>query len=236
MTDRLMERLSAADPAAAIADAPPPSLERVAAARRRRASRTSARVGGSGLVLAVAAILALALPGGRDGDVIAQAAAAVSGPEVLHTVAAIRGQDGRAETWRAPDGDQRTVLYDADGAVIAELVLRDGRYATWNAAEDTISRGRDTSLDDDPLTLLGQARAGRPGVTQRADTTVQGIPVHVIALEPTTAGEDPVPERVYFVDKETFLPVRIQFGETVTDVLEAETMPRGEAPLTMSAH
>ena len=193
-------------------------------------------MGGSGLVLAVAATLALALPGSRGGDVIAQAAAAVSGPEVLHTVTVMRGQDGRAETWRAPDGDQRAVLYDADGAVVAELVVRDGHYTSWNAADGAVTRGRDTSLADDPLTLLGEARAGRPGVTLRADSTVRGIPVHVIALDPTRAGEDPVPERLYFVDKETFLPVRIQFGETVADVLEAETVPRGQAPMTMSAH
>jgi hypothetical protein len=237
--DLLISRLRAADPAGA---ASPPPLARVAAARRRRTSRNLARVGGAGGALAVAATLALALPGGRDADVIAQAAAALSGPEVLHTVTVTRAADGtpasRAESWRAPDGDRRTLVYSAAGALVAELVLSDDESASWNAAGDMLYLTENSALDDDPLALLARARAGDPGVSLRDDTSVRGIPVHVIALAPTTAGEDPVPERVYYVDKETFLPVRIEFGETVTDVLEADLVPlrRARGQLEMSPH
>jgi hypothetical protein len=237
--DAVLERLRAADPALEL-DAPPPPPARVAAARRRRLARNAGRVGGAGTAAAIAAVLTLALPGSQGEDVIARAAAAVSGPDVLHTITVTRSPDGRAsnraESWRAPDGDQRTLLYSSSGELTGEVTVRDGESLSWTAEGDRVIRISSSALDDDPLGLLAKARDGQEGVTRRADTTVRGIPVHVVALAPTRAGRDPVPERVYYLDKKTFLPVRIQFGETVTDVLKAETVPRGKAEheLTMS--
>jgi hypothetical protein len=238
--DRIMQRLSAADPASTRDQAPPP-LERVTAARRRRSSRNTARIGGAGTLLAVAATLALVLPGTEGRDVIAQAADRLSGPDVLHTVTITRRTGeaaSKAESWRAPDGDQRHVVRAASGEIVAELALRDDESLSWDAKDDILYKTANTALEDDPLTLLSQARAGHAGFTQLEDATVRGIAVHVIALGPKVAGDDPVPERRYFIDKETFLPVRIEFGETVTDVLEAETIPLEDASrlLTMSPH
>jgi hypothetical protein len=152
---------------------------------------------------------------------------------VLHLVTVTQG-GGHAETWRARNGDERVLLYDAGGAVTGELALHGGESLSWNAEDDTLYRTRSSALDDDPLTLLSRAKAGAPGVTQRPDTTVRGIPVHVIALAATTAGGDPAPERVYYVDARTFLPVRIQFGASVTDVLHADRVRT--ADLAMSPH
>ncbi|MDA0158813.1 hypothetical protein OM076_00935 [Solirubrobacter ginsenosidimutans] len=240
--DCILERVRVADPAGAHPAASPPSFERVAAVRRRRATRNVARVGSGGTLLAVAAALSLALPGANGRDVIAQAAAALSGPGVLHTVTVTLGPDGRpssrAETWHAPNGDQRTLVRSAGGTLIGEVTLDGDISSSWNANDNVLYRSLNTASDDDPLELLSKAGAGEPGVSQRDDTTIRGIPVHVIALSATTAGEDPVPERVYYIDKRTSLPVRFEFGTTVTDVLQAETLPPDQASddLTMSSH
>jgi hypothetical protein len=235
-TDAVIERLRAADPA--LPPAEPPSLERVAAARRRRSSGRVARFAGVAAIVAIGVLLAV--PGSRRDDVIARAAAAVSGPGVLHTVTVTRPPDGgpanRAESWRAPDGDRRTLLYAADGKLTGEVTVRDGESLAWTAEGNEVVRISNSGLDDDPLGLLSRARAGEEGVSRRADTTVRGIPVHVVVLAPTRAGQDPVPERVYYLDRKTFLPVRIEFGETVTDVLEAKAVPPQEADLSMSRH
>jgi hypothetical protein len=241
-SDGLMLRMRAADPAVELQGIPAPPLERVAAARRRRASRSIARLGAAGAALAVVATLAFAVPSAnQDGDVIVQAAAALSGPDVLHTVSVTRTADGqpagKAESWRAPGGTQRTLLYSADGELAGEVALLAGESVSWTAEGNEIHRTKSTALDDDPLTLLSRAADERSGVRQLDDTTVRGIPVHVIALDPTVAGEDKVPQRVYYIDKETFLPVRIEFGDTtVTDVLKAETIPleRAREQLKMS--
>jgi hypothetical protein len=238
-SDRLMLRMRAADPAIELPITPAPPLERVTAARRRRAARSVTRLGTTGAALAVVATLALANQG---GDVIAQAAAALSGPEVLHTVSVTRTAGdqpaGKAESWRAPDGTQRSLLYSAGGELVGEVALRRGESLSWTAEDNVIYHSKSAALDEDPLTLLGRAKDAHAGVTQLDDTTVRGIPVHVIALDPTVAGEDEVPRRVYYVDKRTYLPVRIEFGDTVTDVLEAATIPVEQVrqKLTMSAH
>jgi hypothetical protein len=239
-TEAPLERLRAADPALRSAGAPPPPLARVIAVRRRRLTGNLGRIGAVATIAAFGAMLAL--PGPQRDDVIAQAAAAVSGPDVLHTVTVTRTPDGRVagrgESWRAPDGDRRTLLYSADGKLAGEVAIRDGESLSWTAGQDRVYRVAGTPLDDDPLGLLAEARAGEEGVTRRPDTTVRGIRVHVVALAPTRAGEDPVPERVYYLDAATFLPVRIEFGDTVTDILEVETIPRRQADrdLTMSRH
>jgi hypothetical protein len=212
MTSDLLERMRAADPARHVSGAPP--LERVRAARRRRTGGRGAR---AAVLAGAAAALTLALPSTHRTDVIAQAAAVLNGPDVLHMVTVTRLPDGevsgRAETWRTSAGDGRVRLWARDGTLVGELKL--GGKA----------------LNDDPLTLLSQARAGAPGVELLPDATVGDRRVHVIRLAPTHAGEDPVPVRTYFIDAKTFLPVRIQFGRTVTDVLEAQLVTHQEARL-----
>jgi hypothetical protein len=240
--DELMLRVRAADPALALQGAPAPPLERVTAARRRRASRGVARLGGAGVALALAATLALAVPSSDRSDVVARAAAALSGPDVLHTVSVARTADGkpagRAESWRAPDGRYRSLIYSAGGELVGEVALRGDESLSWSAQGNVIYRTRNTALDGDPFALLRKAGAGQASVTRRDDTTVRGVPVHVVALTPTVAGEDTAPERVYYIDTETYLPVRIEFGDTVTDMLEADTIPleRAKRQLSMSAH
>ena len=143
------------------------------------------------------------------------------------------------ESWRAANGDRRAPLRGPDGRLVGEITIRDGVASSWNARSDELYLSRSTALDDDPLEATQSCEGGDiTNVTRRPDTTVRGIPVHVIVLSPTVAGEDPVPARTFCIDKRTNLPVRIAFGKTITDVLQAETLPRAEgaAELRMSPH
>lgn len=236
-TDPLIERLRAADPAGRDVARAVPSVARVHAARHRRR-----RVPAAGAVLVAAAALLLALPSLRGEDVVARAAAALRTPGVLHMHSVTRTADGRVsgaiESWRAANGDQRSLLREPDGRLVGEITIRDGVASSWNARSDELYLSRSTALDDEPLKQLSHAKAGHRDVSRRPDTTVRGIPVHVIVLSPTVAGEDPVPARTFYIDKRTNLPVRIAFGKTITDVLQAETLPRAEgaAELRMSPH
>jgi hypothetical protein len=236
-TDQLIERLRAADPAGRAAGFAVPSVARVYAARRRRR-----RVPAAGGILLAAATVALALPALRGEDVVARAAAALRTPGVLHMHSVTRTADGRVsgslESWRAVNGDRRALLRRPDGRLVGEITIRDGVAASWNARGDELYLSRDTALDDDSLEQLSHAKAGDRSVSRRPDTTVRGIPVHVIVIAPTVAGEDRVPARTYYIDKDTNLPVRIAFGKTITDVLQAEQL-RGAgsaAELQMSPH
>lgn len=212
MTADLLERLRAADPARDVTGAPP--LERVRTARRHRRGGLGAR---AAVLAGAAAALTLALPSTHRADVVAQAAAVLNGPDVLHMITVTR-QPGeppsrRVETWR-----------DAAGAGRFRVLSRDGRPGV---AMPFGGGG----LNDDPLSLLSHAREGAPGVALLPDTTIGDRQVHVIRLAPTRAGEDPVPVRTYYLDAKTFLPVRIQFGRTVTDVLKAELVTHQQAGL-----
>ena len=144
----------------------------------------------------------------------------------MHSVTRI--SDGRVsgslESWRTADGDRRALLRRPDGRLVGEITIRHGVASSWNARSDELYLSRDTALDDDSLEQLSHAKAGHRGVSRRPDTTVRGIPVHVIVIAPTVAGEDPVPARTYYIDKDTDLPVRIAFGKTITDVLQAEQL------------
>ena len=77
---------------------------------------------------------------------------------------------GRAETWRTSAGEGRVRLWARDGTLVGEIKLGGN------------------ALNDDPLTLLSQARAGAPGVELLPDTTVGDRRVHVIRLAPPTPG------------------------------------------------
>ena len=236
-TDQLIERLQAADPAGRAAGLAVPSVARVHAARRRRR-----RVPAAGGILLVAAALAIALPALRGEDVVARAAAALRTPGVLHMHSITRTADGRVsgslESWRAANGDRRALLRRQDGRLVGEITIRDGVASSWNARSDELYLSRDTALDDDSLEQLSHAKAGERGVSRRPDTTVRGNPVHVIVIAPTVAGEDRVPARTYYIDKDTNLPVRIAFGKTTTEVLQAEQLrgAGGAEELKMSPH
>ncbi len=167
----------------------------------------------------------------------AAAAAALHAPGVLHMVTETTGPDGsvsRAEIWRAPNGDRRIVLRRGDGRVVGEISLQGAVSLSWNAEDNVIDRSRNSGADDDPLSLLSRARDGEPGVSERPDASVDGRPVHVVALAAGRFGGDSAPERVYYLDARTFLPVRVRYGATLTQVLEAERLPR--ADLSLSAH
>lgn len=140
MTDELMDRIRAADPAARLDAAPPPEREAVTAARRRRSRRSVARVGVGGGVVALCATIALALAptganlGGRPGGhqplpgvahVVAEAAQASEQPPgtILRFTSEARWNgDSRSvrTTWvrRGEDGRllaSRTLVREVEG-------------------------------------------------------------------------------------------------------------------------
>jgi hypothetical protein len=129
---------------------------------------------------------------------------------------------------------RRIVLLRGDGRVVGEISLQGAVSLSWNAEDNVIDRSRNSGADDDPSSLLSRARDGEPGVSERPDASVDGRPVHVVALAAGRFGGDSAPERVYYLDARTLLPVRVRYGATVTQVLEAERLPRDD--LSLSAH
>ncbi len=243
-TTTAIERLRALDPADGLGPRAIPSHREVLAVRRRRSLRRATRFGSAGAVLAICGALAIGLPGTPPRvDIVGQAAAALGGPEVLHMVtrAELNGHQasGTAESWHAPGGASRTLLRDADGTAIGEVADADGLSQSWNAKDNVLYRFSGGHPLADDAEILGQAEAGRADTTLLPDTTVRGIPVHVVRVAPTHAGEDAVPQRTYFIDEQTSLPVRIAFGDNFTDVLKAEKIPLDKVPaslLEMSPH
>jgi hypothetical protein len=234
-TTTATERLRMLDPAAGLDSLALPSPTRVLAARRRRASRRARHLGSVGIAAIACGAVALAPPGGHDEGVVARASAALGGPEVLHMVTRAvpdaHHAAGTSETWRAPGGTRRTVVRSADGTLVAELVEGGGVSQSWNAEGNVLYRFRGGHPLADDLELLGQVQAGRADATQLPDATVR--------VAPTTAGDDAVPARTYFIDEQTNLPVRIAFGDRAVDVLEAQRIPLDHvdpSTLRMSPH
>ena len=222
MTDDLMTRLRAADPAATL-DTTPPARAAIAAARRRRASRRA--TGGATATVAAALAIALAPFGGTDGasPVIASAAHAAKLPPasivVTTTDVTVRsstgGMEQRRTTW---------VRVGGGGQVLASRTrnTRDGETTSDDAST---GRGADAvhrSLD--PATgrittergawmspsILFEAQAllrasQRDGAVEPA--TFEGRPVHRIVV--TGAEEEPLPgdRDELLVDAETFAPL-----------------------------
>jgi hypothetical protein len=115
------------------------------------------------------------------------------------------------------------------------------------------------NVSDDLAELLDRARRGEENLRLVGETTIRGIPVHELRIEHTVdtvvrpvAGEEArdLPDaveifRVIYVDRETFLPVRLLEGgpgeqvNSITDFHTAERLPRtaeNERLLRMSPH
>jgi hypothetical protein len=114
---------------------------------------------------------------------------------------------------------------------------------------------------DDFAALLEEARHGDANVHELPDTTVRGVPVHqlkiavdvpqasprVVSGDPSTAPAPASPmhaERIVSIDRETYLPVRIEVRlgrgpAFTTDYSDVEQLPRteaNEALLRMAPH
>lgn len=246
----LDHRLRVADPAATQAfDAARARPRMAAPAPARRGALPSGRwaLGAVAAAAVAVAIVVAALPGTSRLDVVERAAAAVGRDQVLHTVNETYSDDrlvGRSEAWTrhaAGDVQTRMVLRDADGRLVGEWANgQDGQVRSWDARRNVEDRNRDVGgIANEQYALLERAAAGDAGVTRLADAEVRGVPVYVVAIEAGRVGSDPAPRRVLYLDKTTFLPVRVTFGAARTEILRSELIPLddgGAEALKMGEH
>jgi len=221
MTDDLLARVRAADPAASL-DARPPRRAAVSAARRRRAARRA--TGGVTAVVATALALALAPLGGGPAatPVLAAAAEAAQLPPgtivLTRSTVAVRTSEGaldqRRTTWVRVGGRGQVLAFrlrnTVDGKVTSDEVSV-GRTVTSRDPET----GKVTTQHNQwavPSSLLLDARA----VLRGADagdvrpTTFDGRPAHRIVV---TGAEDPaIPgdRDELIVDAESFAPLLLR--------------------------
>jgi hypothetical protein len=212
--DDALARLEAADPVDPARFEPPAlALDQLEEAPRPRRRRRPRALLAPAVAIAAAAAAVLLLPRGGD-DVIARAAAALSGDEVVF-VEARKVESGRVVTrerlWTSGDGTQRRMLvYTPYGGLESEIVdtpardtifrLRDGRADVFEGRGDVA-----TPFQGDPLTLLARAREGSDGLRVIGDGRVRGQRVHLLE----TRG--PFTARIA-VSAETFLPVTATIG------------------------
>jgi hypothetical protein len=226
--DDALARLEAADPVEP-AWFEPPALELdelVEAPRRRRRPRALLA---PAVAIAVAAIVFLLVPSGDD-DVIARAAAALSGEEVVF-VEARKVEFGRPVTrelsWTSGDGSRRRMLvYTPDGELESEIVdtpRRDSIFTPGAGRAEVFegSGGIPAPFEGDPVTLLARAREGANGLRVIGDGVVRGERVHL--LEARGA----FPARIA-VSAETFLPVSATIGLSTYVYDRVEKRPGGE--------
>ena len=226
MTDDLMTRLRAADPAAGPPAAPPPPRRAVAAARRQRAGRRA--TAGGAAVVAAALALALAPFGGGGGPspVLASAAEAAQLPpgSIVVTTSAVtfRSSEGAGEqrrtTWVRVGGRGQVLAVRTrnlrDGKLMSDEVSRGSGADAVQESRDprtgavTVERGTWTV----PSALLLDAKAvldaARPDDVE--DATFDGRAAHRIVVtgaeEPALAGD----RDELIVDAETFAPLLLR--------------------------
>jgi len=178
------ERAAAAALLERIVAEPPQRPARRAAARRpRRSWRLS--VAGAGALALAAIVAVLVIPGTRGADAVAQAVAALRGPEgvfhVLTQTATITSGGARSatwtETWAAADGSRnRSLIYDVApdgrrGRIVAERV--GNTTVIWRSPRDGGALSDPGPLALRPRsTVLALLRSGR--VTRRTTVTSAG--------------------------------------------------------------
>jgi hypothetical protein len=234
------------------------ALERILAApapaRRRRSTRPRRALAVAGTAAAIAVVVTPLLD--DSPDVLARAAAALDDSDsILHFTATWRqGQaHGSMEVWRADGGRTERTLW-AGGESVENAETHTGLYydrernqirrvtpedltrthelpAGVEKLEGSVTISPWFTAADDFETLLDQARSGDANVHELPDTTVRGIPVHQLAIR---VAESPIEtERIVSVDRETYLPVRVEARISgtsfVTDYVDAERLPRTEA-------
>jgi hypothetical protein len=253
MTDDLMTRLRAADPAATL-DAPPPGTDAITAARRRRASRRA--TGGATAAVAAALAVAFAPLGGNGGaaPVLATAAEAAQLPPSSIVVTTsdvhVRSTEGgihqRRTTWVRVGGSgqilEARIRNTVDGRVTSDEVSRgSGANAVFQSRDPRTGdvrteQGRWTT----PSTLLLDAqavlRAAQRDGGEVTETTLDGRPAHRIAVTGTEDPARPGDRDELIVDADTFAPLLVRkhsegtavngFTYDYTErVLEQRTLP-----------
>jgi hypothetical protein len=244
------------------------------APRPRRQRRRRFAVVGLAAAAALAVVVLVPFVRGGSDDVIARAAAALNDPgTILHLEAEVRIRtpddatraadqpvDVRMEVWQTAGARQRRIRFQDAGELVEdwdakiaaiydprqdELVrITDRTYfdrGRRGPADDDSFRWGAGNVTDDLARLLDRARSGEENLRLAGETDVRGNPVHELRIEHPTVDMF----RVVYVDRETFLPVRIVEGgpgdhvNLITDFPVAERLPRTpetERLLRMSPH
>ena len=219
--------------------------------RRRRPRRPLLAVA----VLAVCGFaLAALLPSGLESPLrrqgpdvlagIARAATRLSAPDGIYHFTTTRTYLGRpamgGEFWHTDGGTQTRAVFPNGAELAFDYPARKG--AAYNAQRNRITvftdpdyfAGRPVTLANplggDPnnisglAALLASARRGDPRMHVEADTTVRGIPVHTLRIDYRLDGSTVF--AVVYVDRRSFLPVRMIEGPNVIDYHGVERLPR----------
>lgn len=243
MTDDLLDRLRAADPAAHTAPAGP-DRARVTAARRRRTTRRTVRAAAApALAAALAAVALTTGPGGGTSlavaDVVARAAhaAAVDAPAIVVTRSEVDVVANGAHqlheaktTWVRVGADGkpvavRSLLTDARGDHVragAEEASGDGTLARRDPETGAVERVRGSmtpSLVFQAGALLDRARDGADGLVELGEeTTYEGRR----ALRLIVTGVDAPPgqneRKELLLDAESYAPLALTDRSSGTDV------------------
>ena len=236
---------------------PPPRRPR----RRVLAISVAATLAFAAAALIPTAFLSSPSPTGLRGpDVlagVAKAASALSAPGGIYHFRTTRTYLGRpavgGEFWHTDGGWQTRAVFPGGTELAFDYEAKTG--FAYNAQRDEITqftdpdyfRGRPIRFDDpvggDPNTigglaaLLATARRGDRRIHLDPDTTIKGIPVHTLRIDYQHDGATVF--AIVYVNRRTFLPVRMIQGPNVIDYLEVERIPRSTATnrlLALSPH
>ena len=176
----------------------------------------------------------LLLPGTGDEDVVARAAAAVSGDAVVFTEAR-KVEYGRVVSrelsWMSGDGTRRRMLiYKPGGRLESEIVVTPERSSRFMPGEREVEvfEGFGSVMGEfegDPLTLLARARKGRDGLKLVGEDRIDGRRVHVIAVHSPTAVGTPT----IAVSAKMYLPVTATIGLSTYQYDRVEKLPDADA-------
>ena len=239
-TKRAVALLEAANPVDDASFEPPALLldELVAApspeVRRRHRPRTT--VGLAAAITATTAAVFL-VPGGGDEDVLARAAAALRGNEIVFTEAR-KVEDGRVVSrelsWASGDGERRrVVVYKPGGELESEIVDTPERASIFTPGDRKVDlfEGRaniPAELAGDPMTLLARARESRDGLRLVGEDHVAGQRVHLIEAR----RRDGLGATRIAVSADTYLPVSATIGLSTYEYDRIEKLPHRAALLS----
>lgn len=230
----LLEAANPVDPA--VFAAPPLALDRLPAtpAPRARGRHRSRIAVGVTAAVAVASAAVLVLPGTGDQDVIARAAAALGGDQIVFTEAR-KVEFGRVVSrelsWTTADGSRRRILvYTPDGRLESEIVDTPERASIFrpHARHADVFEGSGGPLAEfagDPATLLARAREGRDGLRVIGEDRVDGHRVHVIQARLPGFPDGQGTTRIT-ISAETYLPVSATIGLSTYQYDTIEKLPQ----------
>ena len=175
---------------------------------------------------------------------VARAATRLAAPDGIYHFTTTRTYLGRpamgGEFWHTDGGLQTRAVFPSGAELAFDYAARRG--AAYNGQHNRITvftdpdyfAGRPITLANplggDPnnisglATLLASARRGDPRMHVEPDTTVRGIPVHTLKIDYTHAGATVF--AMVYVDRRSYLPVRMIEGPNVIDYHGVERLPR----------